>query len=97
VDSLLAISGKDEKTSEIILKVLNPGTSAASMQINLKGVSSISGGTSTILASANIADENSFGQPTKIVPVAKPLSGLSPQFKHEFPPHSLSILRLKAR
>lgn len=97
VDSVLAISGKDERTGEVILKVLNPGAKSADIQIDLQGVRGISSGSISTLSSERTTDENSFTQPTKIAPVVSPLTARTAQFRHTFPPHSLSILRLKTR
>lgn len=96
VDSVLSIAGKDEKTGEIVVKVLNPSANAASMEVELAGISKVSSGSAVVLAAASNTEENSFAQPTRIAPATKPLKNPSPKFRHEFPPYSLTILRLKA-
>jgi hypothetical protein len=38
--------------------------------------------------------ENSFETPTNVVPKQEIVTGLSAKVRHEFPPHSITILRL---
>lgn len=96
VDVVRSIAGRDERTGEIVIKVLNPGSDSATMRIDLKGVPRVNGGSETVLSAARTTEENSFAQPTRIAPVTRPLSTASTQFQHQFPPYSLTILRLKA-
>jgi alpha-L-arabinofuranosidase len=96
VDTVLAIAGKDEKTGEIVLKVVNSSPERAPMSILVNGVTKISPKAGVIvLSSADPKDENSFEMPTKIAPVTRTIEGAGANFTHEFPPYSLSIIRLK--
>jgi alpha-L-arabinofuranosidase len=98
VDTVLATSGKDEKTGEIILKVVNNGPEAAPMDLTLDGVTTVDpSATLTVLTSANPNDENTFENPNRIVPKTTRIDGVAKKFRREFPPYSLSILRIKAR
>jgi alpha-L-arabinofuranosidase len=92
IDTVLAISGRDEKTGDIIVKVVNTAPEAATMQLRGAG-DLVAGETITTLTSSNPTDENSFEEPNKIVPVVKPLTTMTPTL----PAYSLSILRLKTR
>src|SRR5688500_2691031 len=67
IDRVLAISGRDAKTGDIIVKVVNAGPDAAAMTLNTTGAT-LGAGTATVLASDNPLDENTFEQPTKILP-----------------------------
>lgn len=96
VDTVLAIAGKDEATGEIVLKVVNSGPEPASMSLRVNGENRIaSEGKVTVLTSADPKDENSFENPTKVVPVTKTITVAGANFAHEFPPYSLSVIRLK--
>jgi alpha-L-arabinofuranosidase len=96
VDTVLAIAGKDEKTGEIVLKVVNSSPERAPMSIGVNGVTKISPKAGVIvLSSADPKDENTFEMPAKIIPVMKTINGAGANFTHEFPPYSLSIIRLK--
>jgi hypothetical protein len=94
VDTVLAIAGRDERSSEVILKVVNTSAQPASMAIEVTGTTPASGSL-TVLTSANPTDENSFEEPKRIVPVTTRLSGVGRTLTQVFPPYSLSIVRLK--
>jgi alpha-L-arabinofuranosidase len=94
IDTVLAIAGRDERTGEVVLKVVNTSAQAASMAIEIAGAKPPAEGQITVLTSANPTDENSFDQPGKITPGTTKLSGLGRTFTHVFAPYSLSIIRL---
>ncbi len=48
----------------------------------------------TVLAGANLADENSFAEPKKVAPVTSDIEGVGPEFKYTFKPRSLTVLRI---
>lgn len=96
IDTVLAIAGRDERTNEIVLKVVNTSSEPASMSIQLAGVrGAASTARITVVQSADPAHENSFDEPQKIAPVTRALTISGPTFTHEFPAYSLSIIRLK--
>lgn len=98
VDTVLAIAGRDDASGDIIMKVVNSGPKAAGMAVKISGAAKIQPGASvTVLTSADMRAENSFEEPRKIAPVTQTISGAGAEFRHEFPPYSLSILRLKTR
>ncbi len=81
-----------------MLKVINASAERVRAAIAIDGAGKVAAdGQLTVLTSARLDDNNSFDQPTRVAPTARPLSGAGEKFSHEFPPHSLSILRLKAR
>lgn len=51
--------------------------------------------TATVLTATDPADENTLDQPAKVAPVSETLRGVGPSSRPTFPPHSLTILRLK--
>lgn len=97
VDTVLAIAGRDDRTGEIILKVVNTSSEAAAMTVRVNGARPVGRGSVTVLTSGAPTDENSFEAPAKIVPVTTALTGVGPSFKQVFPPYSLSILRIAAK
>jgi hypothetical protein len=50
-----------------------------------------------VLSSADPADENSLTEPTKVAPVSQVIDGVGPRFRHTFPAHCVTIVRLMAR
>lgn len=96
VDTVLAIAGVDRTRNELVLKVVNTAPEAAAMNVNVNLAASISPRAKlTVLTSGSAQDENSFNEPRKIFPVEQEITNVSPNFVHEFPPYSLSILRMK--
>ncbi|HEY7476377.1 MAG TPA: alpha-L-arabinofuranosidase C-terminal domain-containing protein, partial [Vicinamibacterales bacterium] len=89
------IAGRDERTGDVVVKVVNTSDRPASMAIEISGATPPSQGEVTVLTSANPTDENSFEEPGKIAPSTRPLSGVGRTVTHAFPPYSLSILRLR--
>lgn len=96
-DTVLAISGRDEKSGELIVKLLNTGDTVAEIDLALTGATLSGSGQATQLASDDADAENSFSDPKRIAPVVSPVSADSHGLTRSLPPHSLTILRLKTR
>jgi alpha-L-arabinofuranosidase len=66
--------------------------------LNLRGVEHISpNALVTVLKSPAPADNNGLDEPMKVAPVESTINAAGTTFQHEFPPYSLTILRLKTR
>lgn len=98
-DGLFAISGKENSTGDIIIKVVNTADSSCHARLELKGTDPLAAltGSLTTLSAANANAENSFDHPQQYVPVTIPLTGIRPTFERDFPPYSISILRLHTK
>lgn len=96
--SLFAVAGRDEKTRETILKVVNASGQPLETAVDLRGAkSSDLRGKVITLSGSGPLDENSFAAPDKITPREKAISLSAPTFARIFPAHSVTVLRLKAR
>jgi alpha-L-arabinofuranosidase len=91
---LYASATRDNASGEIILKVVNGDSSPADVQLNLSGTGAISSAKITVLA-GEPDDENSFADPQKISPKESALEISGPEFQHEFPANSFTVIRLK--
>ncbi len=91
-DSRIFASAVVEKQSHtVVLKVVNAGAEAVAGSIHLRGVNALGSDSSvTVLASKNLNDENVF-------PVKTTLAETKPEFAHEFPGNSMTVLRLNTR
>ena len=88
-------AGRMEATGEIVLKAVNTGNAPLDAEIALDGVSGLARQAAcTVLTSASPSDENSFEQPRRVAPKTTRIGGVGPRFRHVFPPHSLTILRI---
>jgi alpha-L-arabinofuranosidase len=91
--TLYAAGGMDG--NELVLKVINLASSPVTSQLNLAGGRTLASEASIVtLTGDEPTSNNSLEQPQAIVPQPKQLRISNPRFSHEFPPHSLTILRV---
>jgi alpha-N-arabinofuranosidase len=98
--SATAVQGsatRDGKTGEIFLKLVNPQPTAASLNIEIKGVTSVGSKATAITLAGNPDDTNSMAEPKKTVPVTTTVRHLKPDFIYTLPPNSIVVLKLKVR
>jgi len=82
-------------SGDVILKVVNADAEAHAAQIDLSGLDGkVKSATATVLTSPNEDDENTLDEPTKVVPATCPVSAAA-AFSHEFPAHSVTVLKVK--
>ncbi len=75
---------------------MNRGTSAATVDLNLAGISAVSGGTETVLT-GDPAAVNSLTHPTDVSPTTHKVDHSGSTFRHTFPPNSVTVLSLTTR
>jgi alpha-L-arabinofuranosidase len=82
---------------EVILKVVNAAAAPQETVIKLRGAGKVERkGAAIVLTSEKPADENSLAEPMKVAPVTRTIDNVAAEFRHTFPPNSVTILRLKA-
>lgn len=93
--SLCATAARDDKSGDIILKVVNASQNPVKSQINLTGANNLSGsGKAIVLTSASPLDENTLNEPTKVSPKEETIKTSGTTLKRTFPGNSLTIIRL---
>ncbi len=92
---LFAVASRVDATGEVILKVVNVVAVAELLAIDLKGIASISKDATLEVLQGDPNAQNSVEEPTKIVPQRSQINDAGLQFTHEFPPYSVSVIRLK--
>ena len=97
VDRVLAVAGRDDKTGDIILKVVNSAPDTQSMTLRLEGVAPARRRATATTLTGDPLDENTFDQPTRIVPRSVPLKLDAAAFTYAFPAYSLTVIRVPAR
>ena len=96
--SLYATSATDEKSGDVIVKVVNASATAVETEVILSGVTNLSGkGLATVLTSNSGADENSLETPTKVSPKTESVSFTGTGLKRSFPGNSFTVLRLQTK
>jgi alpha-L-arabinofuranosidase len=96
--SLYATSATDEKSGDIIVKVVNASAQPLETELDLSGAKNLTGqGTATVLTSASGTDENSLENPTKVSPKTENASFSGTNLKHSFPGNSFTVLRFPTK
>lgn len=84
----------DERTGDIIVKVVNAGEKAVSTSLVLQGAERLSPQADvTVLTSANATDENSLDEPHKVIPVKEQMRVNGPRITRTLPANSVTIIR----
>ncbi|HXI72067.1 MAG TPA: alpha-L-arabinofuranosidase C-terminal domain-containing protein [Verrucomicrobiae bacterium] len=96
LQSFYASATRDDQAGEIILKAVNPGANAQTVEITLTG-SIESEGKATVLTGGSLDEVNSMAAPGKISPVESKFVNAATNFSYTFPARSLTVLRLKPK
>ena len=89
---------RDSKSGIIYLKVVNAAGSAKQIRIEISGAPKIEPeGEAVSLAAGSLNDTNSLEQPQEIVPRTEKVDALSANFTRDFPPYSITVLKLKTK
>jgi alpha-L-arabinofuranosidase len=94
--ALYAVASRASATGDIILKVVNVSGEALDTQIDLKGAKGMQPTALAVVLSGKPADENSITEPTRVAPKTETIEGVGQNFRHTFPAHSVTVLRMKA-
>jgi alpha-N-arabinofuranosidase len=95
--SVQGCATRDSRTGEIFLKLVNPATNAVSLNVEIKGATSLASKATVITLAANPDDSNSITQPKRVVPVTKTFPGIGPSFGLYLQPNSIGVLKLNTR
>ncbi|KAJ4780281.1 alpha-L-arabinofuranosidase 1 [Rhynchospora pubera] len=89
-----AITWKSPDNLECLkIKIVNFGSDAVNLTISMSGLTNsidTPNSFTTVLTSSNVMDENSFSNPTKVVPVQTPLTNANSQMHAVIQPHSIT-------
>jgi len=97
VKALYASASRDDKTGDLILKVVNSSANPLETQIDLPGAKALAGtAQATVLTSEEPSDENSIDDSKKISPKTEPMTFTGTSLTRAFPGNSLTVLRFPA-
>ena len=92
---LLASATYAHGPGQVIIKAVNPYSTALSTTFNVSGVNAIAPNATVVqLTSGNAGDANSLAAPTYVFPVTNTIANAGTNFTLLLPANSLSILRL---
>lgn len=95
IKALYACASRDEKSGDVIVKVVNASANPLETQIDLSGAKNLAGtATGLVLTSDEPSDENSIDEPTKISPKAETISLTGANLTRTFPGNSFTVLRI---
>jgi alpha-L-arabinofuranosidase len=98
VTSLYTSAATDEKSGDIILKVVNANAKALKTELDLTGAKNLTGkGSATVLTSEEPTDENSLDDPLKVSPKTEAVSFSGSSLTRSFPGNSFTVLRLQTK
>ncbi len=98
VKALYASAAQDERTGDVIIKVVNGSANPVDTTLDLKGEKRVAGKlVASVLTSNSGTDENSLAEPTKVSPKTEtvPFSGTT--FTRTFPGNSFTVLRFQGQ
>jgi len=91
-------AGRRESTGEVIVKAINPTSDPVNATLKLLDLANVgSSAEMTRITSARASDNNSLTSPTNVIPSVSQINIPGPTFAQEFPPNSLTVLKLKAK
>ena len=85
----------DKAERDVIVKVVNMGSAPLDTNVNVRGVDRVEPTATAVVLAGDPATVNTLEEPRKVAPKRETVAGASTSFRHTFPPHSLTILRLK--
>ncbi|WP_303310843.1 alpha-L-arabinofuranosidase C-terminal domain-containing protein [Hymenobacter sp. BT730] len=97
-DNLFSSAVADDKTGEIIVKLVNYSTEARPVTINLQGVKKMGkAGKAIVLASNDLNAVNSLEQPMNVAPKEEPFKVSSSKVTYTLAPNSFTVLRIPGK
>jgi alpha-L-arabinofuranosidase len=98
VFALYACASHDDKTGDVIVKVVNASANPLQTELDLTGAKDLTGkGTATVLTSESGLDENSLAEPVKVSPRTEPVDFTGTSIARAFPGNSFTVLRLQTK
>src|SRR6185503_8915649 len=95
--NLHATTSLEKITRTIFLKVVNPAGTPVETAIDLTGVWPLASTVEATVLAAQPGDENELGKPPKVAPQPTVVANIGASFRHTFPAHSVTILKIQAK
>jgi alpha-L-arabinofuranosidase len=94
---LYAAASRDTRTGALFLQVVNTSPLPQPLTVDLRGAPELAPTAAMTVLAGDPAAVNTPDAPDRVAPMTSTLPGVGPTFRHEFPAHSVTTLRLKAR
>ncbi len=93
--SVFATATLEKAERAVIVKVVNAGTTPFDTIVNVRGVGRVEPTGTALVLAGDPSAVNTIDEPLKVAPKQEAVAGTSASFRHTFPSHSLTVLRLK--
>jgi alpha-L-arabinofuranosidase len=95
--SIYAAASRVDSSGQVIAKVVNISAKPQALQINLQGAANVSADAQGFVLTGDPRDVNSISAPKKVFPQGADIHDAAATFTHEFPPHSVSVIRFNVK
>jgi alpha-N-arabinofuranosidase len=96
-DGIYVSATRDIANGDVILKLVNVQAKAQTLNIDLQGVSTIKKEAAGEVLAGEPGAVNTVADPMRAAPKPVRIRDAAPQFAHDLPAHSVSVIRLKTR
>ena len=97
VPPLFAAAAREDKTGEIILKVVNSRDVPQQLEVNFQGAQTIAREATGEILTGDLTAANSIAAPKNCVPKPLAIADAGVKWVHEFPGNSVTVLRFKTK
>jgi alpha-N-arabinofuranosidase len=92
------VATREAKSGVVYLKVVNTAASAKQINIQIDGAPKLkSKSEAVVLVGKALGDTNSIDRPQDVVPHTETVTGVSSSFSRDFPPYSITVMKLNTR
>jgi len=92
------VATREARSGVIYLKVVNTAGSMKPINIQINGAPKLKEkAEAVVLAGKALDDTNSIDKPENVIPHTETVTGISSSFSRDFPPYSITILKLKTK
>ena len=96
IDPVYATASREEKSGDVIVKVVNAAAAPQRLEVVLQGLAAVKDQAQLEELAGDLFQMNTLAEPQKIAPKATTIP-VAPTFIHEFPAHSVSVLRINPK
>lgn len=95
---LFAVAGIEQKSGDVLLRVVNRAATQQAVRVNLRGVAAVATSAKvTTLSSDDPQVENTVDYPDAVLPVDSTFAAAGLDFTYTFKPYSFTLIRLAAK
>ncbi|SFD71902.1 alpha-L-arabinofuranosidase C-terminal domain-containing protein [Streptomyces aidingensis] len=93
-EKLFQVVTRDKATGDLVAKVVNTSAETVRTRVEVSDVAVEPSGEIIQMTASSLTDTNTKADPTNVMPVTRQIDGLSNSFDYDFPPQSVTFLRM---